>query len=183
MKIYTKTGDKGQTSLVSGKRVSKTHPRVDCYGDIDELNSCIGLITSHVNNESICATLQNVQNQLFNLGSNLACDSESIAQKLPTLSRKNVEWLEQKIDLHQKDLPELKNFILPGGHQAAAFCQLSRSVCRRAERKLIELSQTENIPSHYIEYLNRLSDFLFVMARAINHLHQITEPEWQKDSE
>ncbi|MCH2534988.1 MAG: cob(I)yrinic acid a,c-diamide adenosyltransferase [Bdellovibrionales bacterium] len=181
MKIYTKTGDKGETSLVSGKRVSKAHPLVDCYGDVDELNSTLGLVTAQLNNETFKESLFKVQNQLFNLGSNLACDNEDIRKKLPQISEKHIHWLEKEIDQHQSQLPELKNFILPGGHIAAAACQLSRSVCRRAERKLIEISQSENIPSQYIEYLNRLSDYLFVMARAINHYNNITEPQWQKE--
>ena len=181
MKIYTKTGDKGETSLVSGKRVSKAHPLVDCYGDVDELNSCIGLVTAQLNDENLKSSLFKVQNQLFNLGSNLACDNEDIRKKLPQISKKHIQWLEQEIDQHQSNLPELKNFILPGGHIAAASCQLCRSVCRRAERKLIEVSESTNIASLYIEYLNRLSDYLFVMARAINHKHGINEPQWQKE--
>ena len=181
MKIYTKTGDKGETSLVSGKRVSKAHPLVDCYGDVDELNSCIGLVTAQLNDEDLKASFFKVQNQLFNLGSNLACDNEDLRKKLPQVSETHIQWLEQEIDKHQANLPELKNFILPGGLSAAASCQLCRSVCRRAERKLIEVSESTKIPSLYIEYLNRLSDYLFVMARAINHKNGITEPQWQKE--
>lgn len=181
MKIYTKTGDKGQTSLVSGKRVSKSHPRVDSYGDVDELNSSLGIVTSHLNDQKIIDSLLKIQNQLFNLGSNLACDDEALAKKLPQIQKKHIEWLEAQIDEQQKALPELKNFILPGGHPAASFCQLSRSICRRAERKVIEIAEQENIPIIYIEYLNRLSDYLFVLSRSINHNNNHNEPQWKKE--
>lgn len=181
MKIYTKSGDKGQTSLVSGKRVSKSNPRVDCYGNVDELNSSIGIVAAHLNIPDLNQQISHIQNQLFNLGSNLACDDAELLKKLPQVEDKHIKMLESYIDEMQKKLPTIKNFILPGGHPASAFCQLSRSICRRAERSVIELSNSEDLPLVYIEYLNRLSDYLFVLARNINHLNGMSEPQWKKD--
>jgi len=178
-KIYTKTGDKGETSLIGGTRVPKFHLRIETYGTVDELNSYIGLVIDNVSNEHIKNILYDIQNNLFIIGSNLAADPQHSKMKFPELLQSDVELLEYEIDVMNETLPELKNFILPGGHTTASFCQIARSVCRRAERLTTHLKSESEVNEIVIVYLNRLSDYLFVLARKIAHDIGAPEIPWK----
>jgi cob(I)alamin adenosyltransferase len=168
-KIYTKGGDLGMTSLIGGKRVAKNHPRVEAYGTIDELNSFLGYLRDSVENECITSSLVNVQNTLMRAGSLVAVIDERIGKKLKKLKLSEIMFLEEKIDLWEEQLPPLSTFILPGGNQTVSFCHIARTVCRRAERKVLEASQDSVIDPLVLQYLNRLSDFLFVLSRKLSH--------------
>ena len=182
MKIYTKKGDKGETQLLGGAKVKKNHLKIECYGTIDELNSFIGNIYDDSINNLQKKTLFKIQNHLFNLGSCIAFDSTSKKQiTLPNIKNKNVQMLEKEIDKMDKLLPKLKNFILPSGFSTVSKCHIARAVCRRAERNLISLSEIENIDPLHIKYLNRLSDYLFVLARFILMKREIEAIKWEKD--
>lgn len=165
MKIYTKTGDKGTTSLVGGSRVSKDHPRVEAYGTIDELIAWIGYVRDQVQGEEDAGLLLDIQRQLMTCASHIACDDESFRTKLPELSLKIVTVLEQAIDRMEKDLTPLSSFVLPGGLPVASCCHIARNVCRRAERQLIRMRVETRNEELVLMYLNRLSDFLFVFSR------------------
>ncbi|PST83332.1 ATP:cob(I)alamin adenosyltransferase [Pedobacter yulinensis] len=167
MKIYTKTGDKGETSLIGGTRVSKAHVRIESYGTVDELNSYIGLIASHETGVHTGQLLKEIQDRLFTIGSSLAADPEKSRMKIPDLTADDVLLLENEMDQMNAALPELRHFILPGGGTAAAFCHIARCVCRRAERLVIALSAESFVDQQVIIYLNRLSDYLFVLARKL----------------
>jgi cob(I)alamin adenosyltransferase len=194
MKIYTKTGDQGTTKLVSGQTVSKFDLRLHSYGTVDELNSQIGVANTllkmdlkHSSNkielQTLTKNLTQIQNELFNLGSQLACDDAEISKKLPPLSNANIERLENEIDQMQLNLPELRSFILPGGSNVAAQLHVARTVCRRAERLVAELNshlETNQDVSLYLIYLNRLSDWLFTASRLHNHSVGISDEIWQK---
>ena len=179
-KIYTRTGDKGTTSLVGGKRVSKTDPRLDAYGTIDELNSFIGLMLSVMDGKA--ETRENIrwiQQKLFNIGGCLATDTTSF--QLPDsckVLQEDVEHMEHMIDALQEGLPEQKSFILPGGTQAASYAHVARTVCRRAERIILSLPESAKAPSELLQYINRLSDYLFVLARRINYFSGVDEKIW-----
>ncbi len=183
MKIYTKTGDRGETSLVDGARVKKSHPRVDAYGTVDELNSILGLCVATATLDPELSTqfdfphFQKIQNSLFNLGSLLACGSEKVKLRLPRLEPSEIEEMEAKIDKMNEALPPLKEFILPGGNLVASFLHQARTVCRRAERKVVEIEDTEEL---MVQYLNRLSDYLFVAARFANFKANSKEITWKK---
>lgn len=166
MKIYTKTGDQGETSLIGGVRVPKSHLRIEAYGTVDELNSWVGMIRAQAPQASdgVQQQLEAIQNELFVLGSHLAA-SEKSRMQLPAWEDAFTQALEQGIDRLQADLPELKNFVLPGGNQAAASAHLARCVCRRAERLVVALSAQESVSPALLEYLNRLSDYFFTLAR------------------
>lgn len=179
-KVYTKTGDKGTTALLGGTRVPKNHIRIECYGTIDELNSHIGYIRSIYNSKEINDDLYIIQDRLFTLGSLLASDPQkSIKMQLPSLHEDDVTLLEKKIDFMDNELPILKSFVLAGGHPAAAYCHVTRCVCRRAERLCITLNEVEgNVPPLYYQYLNRLSDYFFVLSRYILHLNNLEDVVW-----
>ncbi len=182
-KIYTKTGDKGQTGLVSGQCVSKDHPRVDAYGQIDELNSRIGMARIHTNDDetlnSLSQYLERIQNELFNLGSLLACDDDSLRLNLPAINEEHVQFLESIIDQFDQELPELKTFIIPGGSALASQLHLCRTACRKAERSCVTLKKQSSVPEVYLQYLNRLSDFFFVSARMANWWLGIKDFPWR----
>lgn len=178
MKVYTKKGDKGETSLIGGIRVSKTHQRIEAYGTIDELNSFIGLIRDSSINKGKDEVLTDIQNKLFTVGSELASAPES-KMKIPHVEDADIELLEREIDEMDSSLEPLKNFILPGGDMTASYCHVSRCVCRRAERRVIELSAENEVDEKIIRYLNRLSDYLFVLARYYTHLHGGDETLWK----
>ena len=185
-KIYTKTGDKGETGLVDGHRVPKSNFRLECYGTVDELNSALGIIRQSLENYSnlqknLDPFLDSIQHELFNLGSRLACGQKEILTRLPNIEMKSIAAMETKIDQMTQVLPELKNFILPGGIRPAAELQWARTICRRAERHLVKLGETEFVEMILIQYLNRLSDFLFVMARYANFREMRPESIWKKD--
>jgi cob(I)alamin adenosyltransferase len=178
MKIYTKTGDSGKTSLLSGKRVEKYHPRLHAYGTTDELNSWIGLLREYASPE-IKAQLITIQETLFSMGSHLAVEGKVQKFEMPVLHHERVEELEQAIDAMNDALPELRNFILPGGHISVAQCHIARTVCRRAERYVVELAGTNDIPEIIVVFLNRLSDYLFVLARKFAADHAADEIPWK----
>jgi cob(I)alamin adenosyltransferase len=167
MKIYTKTGDKGQTSLFGGKRVEKHHIKLEAYGTIDELNSHIGLLRDF-SDESLASFLIDIQMNLFNIGSHLATpkDNDKLISLLPSISNDFVLDLEKKIDEIDATLPELKHFVLPGGAKEVSHCHIARTVCRRAERHVSHLSEFEEVDNIILVYLNRLSDYLFILSRA-----------------
>jgi cob(I)alamin adenosyltransferase len=183
-KIYTKTGDKGQTSLVGGTRVSKADARLDAYGTLDELNSVLGLVRAFLPGaglrdfaEVVEPALETIQNNLFNIGSHLACEKAEIRAKLPGLHAGSLATLEKQMDAWEAELPPLRNFILPGGSSLAGFAHLARTVCRRGEREAVRMGDLD--PQHMI-YLNRLSDWLFLLAREFNHRLKQPDLEWQK---
>jgi len=190
MKIYTKTGDFGQTSLLGKNKVNKSDLRVDAYGDVDELNSMIGVAICHFNKTELdnsnkhnsLEELIKIQNWLFNLGSQLATLDKKYLENMNLIEVSNTLWLEKKIDEMEKVLPTLKNFILPGGSPLAAHIHLARTICRRAERKVVKLNLAEKIDPLIITFLNRLSDYLFVKARYFNKMESITDVEWQKET-
>lgn len=188
MKIYTKTGDRGETSLFGGGRVRKDDPRVAAYGEVDELNSHVGLLVTYIREagylrdaaerQKVLQTLTNLQNRLFDLGAELATGKSEFLTKLPRLiAESDVHDLEQAIDAMETGLSPLKNFILPGGNLAAAQAHVCRSTARRAERAMIS---TEESSVLLITYMNRVSDFFFIVARHLNRLSGTAEPEWEK---
>lgn len=168
-KIYTKTGDKGQTSLIGGKRVPKYHIRIEAYGTVDELNSFVGLLRDHDIAEHHKEILLRIQECLFIAESLLAKDEDNDSIKLPCLTEKDIIILEEEIDRMNEKLPPLTNFILPGGTKEASYAHVARTICRRAERIVIELSEKMPVPTITIRYLNRLSDYFFVLARKLAH--------------
>lgn len=179
MKIYTKTGDKGTTSLIGGTRVPKHHIRIEAYGTVDELNSWIGLVRDQKAGGDQLSILLEIQDRLFSIGSNLASDPEKGKIKLPKITEEDIVLLEKNIDKMNESLPEMRNFILPGGDQAQSFCHVARCVCRRAERNTIHLSEESFVDELVIKYLNRLSDYLFVLARNIGQERNAVETPWQ----
>jgi cob(I)alamin adenosyltransferase len=178
MKIYTKTGDKGSTSLIGGTRVPKHHIRIESYGTVDELNSYIGLINDQEIPQECKQILNETQDRLFTIGSHLASDPLKSKMVLPNLSYDDVLLLENEIDRMNTHLSEMRNFILPGGHTIVSYCHIARCVCRRAERNVIHLNETETVNEVILQYLNRLSDYLFVLARFILHIKNIEEIKW-----
>ncbi len=185
MKIYTKTGDKGETSLFGGTRVPKHHIRIESYGTVDELNSYIGLLRDQQVDETTSHMLVEIQDRLFTIGSILATDPEKNKLKngkdrlnIPKISEEDIQKLEQSIDKMNEELPEMTHFILPGGHQSVSFCHIARCVCRRAERLSTALYDMEPFEELVLQYLNRLSDYLFVLARKLSKDLQADEIQW-----
>jgi cob(I)alamin adenosyltransferase len=180
LKIYTKTGDRGTTSLIGGTKVLKSHIRIESYGTVDELNSWIGVILDHVSDEKSDKTLRQIQDRLFTIGSSLACDPEKEPKlRIPDLHDEDVRLLEQEIDRMNESLPEMKSFILPGGHPAVSFAHVARCVCRRAERICVGMqAEGMEVEALVLQYLNRLSDYLFIIARYITHLTGSEEIKW-----
>ena len=179
MKIYTKTGDKGTTSLVGGNRVPKTHIRLEAYGTVDELNSHLGLLVTYLLDEKDKALLRQVQDKLFAVGSHLATDREKTELKAASIiSPEHVEMVEREIDRLDTLLPSLSAFILPGGSRGAAICHICRTVCRRAERRILALAEQVEIASELLAYVNRLSDYLFVLSRKMNQDDKKDEIFW-----
>jgi len=181
MKVYTKTGDNGETSLFGGGRVPKNHPRVRAYGDVDELNSALGVVRATEPRDLADTILESVQRDLFAIGGHLATpDPDKVARALAKadFSHDSVEALERAIDHASQQLPPLTAFILPTGTPKAASLHLARTVCRRAERSVVELSQQSPVPGLFLEYLNRLSDTLFVLARLANHSAGLDDATW-----
>ncbi len=181
LKIYTKTGDKGTTSLIGGTKVSKSHIRIDSYGTVDELNSFIGVCSDSITHLKSKETLKEIQDRLFTIGSSLACDPEKEPlMKLPDLKETDIHFLETEIDRMNEVLPAMKNFILPGGDIAVSYLHVARCVCRRAERICVSMQENElYIDGIVIKYLNRLSDYLFVLARFISKEHEADEVAWK----
>ena len=185
MKIYTKTGDKGTTALFGGTRVPKHHIRIESYGTIDELNSHIGLIRDQDIDQIHKNTLMEIQDRLFTVGAILATDPEKATLKsgkarlnIPKISEADIELLEKSMDSMNKSLPPMTHFVLPGGHQTVSFCHIARTVCRRAERLASHLNSLEPFQPETLKYINRLSDYLFVLARKLSHDLQADEVKW-----
>lgn len=182
LKLYTKTGDKGQTSLLGGKKVSKSHLRIESYGNIDELNSFLGLLKDQPGVEArIANQFYWIQENLFSLGSLLAIESDFKGFALPQITSIEIKQLEVWIDKYSAELPELKNFILPGGHQVVSLCHVCRTVCRRAERSIVALAEVEEIQPEIIQFVNRLSDYFFIMSRKLAQLLNAPETPWSPD--
>ncbi|MGB3546891.1 MAG: cob(I)yrinic acid a,c-diamide adenosyltransferase [Saprospiraceae bacterium] len=180
MKIYTKTGDTGQTALFGGRRVAKDELRIEAYGTVDELNACLGLLADHcpVDGDEHAA-VRRIQAQLFSLGGSLASDpANRKTDGVVTVPAAWVEELETAIDAMNEALPALRHFILPGGHPAVSYAHLARTVCRRAERRCVTLDRAEAVEATIITYLNRLSDYLFVLARALGQKMGVAEVKW-----
>lgn len=182
LKIYTKTGDDGTTGLVGGSRVKKNDIRLEAYGTVDELNSSLGLLRSYPVPIEVSKILVNIQNKLFNIGSRLASDKRGDEYtKSLSISEGDIQVIENAIDEYENELPELTHFIIPGGEITSAQCHLSRTICRRAERRIIEFAEQENVDKEIIVYFNRLSDFLFVLARKLAFDKNSEEMPWEKD--
>jgi cob(I)alamin adenosyltransferase len=185
LKIYTKTGDKGTTSLIGGTKVSKSNIRIETYGTVDELNSWIGLVSDQINHIPIAIgtkkILKEIQDRLFTIGSSLACDPEKETKmKIPDLHEADIGLLEKEIDKMNEKMPAMKSFILPGGHVAVSSAHVARCVCRRSERLCVSLQeQNMFVDPLVIKYLNRLSDYLFVLARFIGHGLKVKENPWK----
>ena len=178
-RIYTRAGDKGETSLIGGTRVYKHNIRIEAYGTIDELNSHLGLLRDQLSDTHQVEMLIKIQNILFTIGSKLAADPEKSKMQLPEINETEVYELEKEIDAINKVVEPLKNFILPGGHPAVSCCHIARCVCRRAERCISHLSVEANIDPLLIQYINRLSDFLFMLARKISFDSNAEELHWR----
>lgn len=180
-KIYTKTGDKGTTSLIGGTKVSKAHIRIETYGTVDELNSWIGLVGDQIKFKQSKKILKEIQDRLFTIGSSLACDPEKEPKmKLPDLKEADIELLEKEIDRMNDKMPPMKSFILPGGHMAVSSAHVARCVCRRCERLCVSLQEQKMfVDPLVIKYLNRLSDYLFVLARFIGRRLKTKEIPWK----
>lgn len=185
MKIYTKTGDKGTTALFGGTRVPKHHIRIESYGTIDELNSHLGMLRDQKVDEHSHEIILQIQERLFTIGSILATDPEKATLKsgkqrldIPRISAEDIELLENEMDKMNEELPPMTHFVLPGGHQTVSVCHISRCVCRRAERLASALNDLEPFEKEVLQYLNRLSDYLFVLARKLSHDLQAKEIQW-----
>lgn len=176
-RIYTKTGDAGETSLFGGKRLPKSDLRIEAYGTVDELNSHIGLVRDYAEGEHVRAQLKAIQDRLFTLGANLASQPGK-ETAVPDIREEDILLLEREMDRMDEALPELKNFILPGGHPAVSTCHIARCVCRRAERLVAALSQREEVAPVLLKYLNRLSDYLFVLSRELARERGVEEVVW-----
>lgn len=179
MKIYTKTGDQGVTGLFGGKRVSKGDLRIDTYGTVDELNAYVGLLRDQEVNAKRKNTLVEIQDRLFTIGSILATEPGNDKVKIPALANGDVSNLEKEIDLMESTLAPMKSFVLPGGHPSVSFGHIARTVCRRAERLVIKLNEVEKIDALVIQYLNRLSDYFFVLCRKMTDELKVEETPWQ----
>jgi cob(I)alamin adenosyltransferase len=179
VKIYTRAGDDGSTGLLGPGRVKKSDPRVEAYGSVDELNATLGVARSLDAGGWVSAELATIQTRLFSLGAELAATSAAPLAGLERIAEADVTALEHAIDRMEKDLPPLKNFILPAGHVLAAQLHLARTVCRRAERRVVALAEGATVEPRLVHYLNRLADLLFVMARWCNHRAGVAETEWR----
>lgn len=179
MKVYTKTGDKGTTALIGGRRVSKSHIRINAYGSVDELMAFIGLLYDSIENQSVKLQLLEVQDRLMTCATILAADCADCQIKLPSIIYGDIEWLEQNIDAMQAAIPSLIHFILPGGHPIVSYCHIARTICRRCERLAIEVESAEGGNDMVLIYLNRLSDYLFVLGRFLAKELNISEIHWE----
>lgn len=178
-KIYTKTGDKGQTSLIGGTRLPKHHNRIEAYGTVDELNSHIGLLRDVIATKKTKDLLIHIQDRLFTIGSQLAADPVKNKMQLPALFEEDVTRLESAIDEIDKVVPEMKSFVLPGGHIHVSYCHIARCVCRRAERCVLRLAENEKVDEIHVKYLNRLSDYLFMLSRWLVFELKVEEIKWE----
>lgn len=180
-KIYTKGGDQGETSLLGGTRVLKSHERVEAYGNLDELNAFVGLLRDHLTASHDQNILLEIQNQLFIAEALIASDPDKPTPGLPSLSKKYIETLEHEIDEMTTRLPPLTSFILPGGHPFVSYCHLARTICRRAERSVISLNQHQPVDQIILQYLNRLSDYFFILARKTGSDVGVEQIRWPSE--
>ena len=178
MKIYTKKGDKGETGLIGGVRVSKNDLRINAYGTVDELNAHIGMLRDSISNNEVGVQLLDIQDRLFTAGSLLAVGEKGTSMKLPELMESDITRLETWIDKMDQLLPEMKTFVLPGGHLTVSKCHIARTVCRRAERIIVELSNRVNVDAVILSYFNRLSDYLFTLSRKLSADFNAKETPW-----
>ena len=178
MKIYTKKGDSGHTSLIDGQIVNKHNLSVDAYGTVDELNSFLGLLKDYIKDETIKDILNNIQPKLFSIGSILASGKKQNMLEKVKIEKKDVKYIEFHIDSMNNELPELKNFIIPGGHKISSYSHVCRSICRRAERRISELNNEQSVDPIILSYINRLSDFFFVLSRYLMYSDKIEETRW-----
>lgn len=185
MKIYTKTGDAGTTALFGGTRVPKFHIRIESYGTVDELNSWLGLLRDQAIEKQHCENLMGIQDKLFTVGAILATDPEKATLKsgkerlnIPKITEEDIQFLEQSMDTMDEALPPMTHFVLPGGHPSVSYCHIARTVCRRAERLVVLLNDHEPVSPLVLQYLNRLSDYLFVLARKLSQELQAEEIKW-----
>lgn len=181
MKIYTKTGDEGTTALFGGKRVSKADLRINTYGTVDELNAWVGVLRDQEVNKERHAILVAIQNKLFTIGSILATEPGNTKVVVPALQEEDISALEKQMDLMDEALPPMRSFVLPGGHPAVSFGHVARTVCRRAERLVIELHHHDPVSPLVIKYLNRFSDYLFVLCRKMTHELKVEETPWKPE--
>ncbi len=181
IKVYTKTGDKGSTSLFGGTKVDKGHVRIEAYGNVDELNAFIGLLRDQTGiPEDISGQLYEIQKKLFSVGTLLATEKSPKGFVLPTIKKQDIQWLEDLMDKFSEDLPELKNFILPGGHPIVSLCHVCRTVCRRTERGIVRLSLESELDENLLPFINRLSDYFFVLGRKLTQQLKAEEITWQQ---
>lgn len=184
-RVYTKTGDKGDTALIGGDRVSKASLRIECYGTVDEVNATLGLVRTALEQSAagprLLPVIGRIQQELFNLGAQLATPEPEMRAKMPAIAERHVTALETLMDELNEDLPALQSFILPGGGWASSYFHLARTVCRRAERLVVALARTEDVDALSVQYLNRLSDALFVMGRWAASSDNRTEPLWEPE--
>ena len=178
MKIYTKKGDKGETSLIGGMRVPKHDLRIESYGTVDELNSYLGVLRDQDISGIYKSEIIDIQQILFTIGSHLAVGKEGTSMKLPELKQEHIDRLEKSIDTMDELLPPMRFFVLPGGHKSISFCHVARCVCRRAERLVVHLSTEEHVDAMILQYLNRLSDYLFTLSRKIAFDLKVEEQPW-----
>ncbi len=178
IKIYTKTGDRGQTSLLGGTRLPKHHIRIEAYGTVDELCAWIGLLRDSLTDKNDLKTLIYIQDRLFTINSSLASDPHKNKFKIPHIGEQDITMLEKEIDNMDAVLPEMKSFVIPGGHVTVSQCHITRCVCRRAERMVVHLSETDKVDEIIVRYLNRLSDYLFMLARKLAHGLNVEEIPW-----
>ncbi len=183
MKVYTRTGDKGTTALIGGKRVKKYNDRIEAYGTADELTAYVGLIRDSITDANIKDQISVIQNNLMVLGGELAAADDFDLSKIPTVKSHYIVWLEQRIDEFEEELPPLRAFVLPGGHLSVSHCHVARTICRRTERKTIYLAEEHKISPLLIQYLNRLSDYLFVLSRKLSKDFNVDEILWEPNLE
>src|SRR5690554_1148060 len=178
MKIYTKTGDKGMTSLMGGSRVPKHHLRIESYGTVDELNAHVGLLRDEKIDKNTLAMIQSIQDRLFTIGSTLAAEPKNAKMNLPKLKPSDIEQLEKEIDQMDSELPEMRSFVLPGGNQFVSYSHICRAICRRAERNIVYLADESEVDEIIIQYLNRLSDYFFTLSRKLTQHFGAEELKW-----
>jgi cob(I)alamin adenosyltransferase len=179
MKIYTKTGDKGQTSLIGGKRVSKSHSRIEAYGTVDELISFVGLLRDMAEDRAVSQFLIQVQDRLMICSAVLAADCEDCQTKIPEIMDADIIELEKAMDIMEEALDPIYSFVIPGGHVCVSYCHIARTICRRAERTIIKLSDDFFVPDNVIKFINRLSDYLFVLSRKLTKDLNVKEIPWK----
>ncbi|TXC75589.1 cob(I)yrinic acid a,c-diamide adenosyltransferase [Luteibaculum oceani] len=179
MKVYTKKGDTGETALLGGRRVSKSHLRIEAYGTLDELNAFVGLLRDHIELPNTVKELLDIQDRIFTIGSHLAMEKEDSKMKLPDISETDITNLENWIDKMEEELEPMRNFVLPGGHPTLSYCHVCRTICRRVERAAVTLAHEESINKLILSYINRLSDYFFMLGRFMAKKLNVEETPWQ----